>query len=727
MTRAQNLLEAIKFSSTKTASGDQRITYWAKLMANKYQLGKLNEYAITKDWSITGYTFGPIGNTLGKGKWLHLVATVTNKGSDRGAFTHYTVTDQKEKIVFVQDKFITDRSNSELAEVPLEVKGARHIIALAVGQGETNGATVLGKIKLEDVKKNFNINKRFDMVAQLVRVVASKQLPGMLITGCFSGDTEVMLLDGTNVRMDQLSSVPEDRRWTYSVDKDGQDVAGQIRDVWSKGVMDTVIVEVTNKYGETIKYRCTPDHKFLLRSGEWKRADELTAKDSLRSMYTFVANSGYYNGYEHVNQQPTHHMVSKSIESLHKVKGQHLHHSDHNKLNNLPSNLEVLSHSDHFAHHAQLDNSEVQRERFYHKFKGVDISEEQSRISLSQWYNEDGTPKEERMDQARSRMIEFNSTHPRKRDEITYDEIVDVLMTSDKVELSTLTEYFKCSRQAIYNRIDDSWSNFKSYILEQKSLATSNHTVVAVTPAEPVEVWDLSVAEHENFTILDQGSEHRSGVVVHNSGGLGKTYTVMSVLEMMGFQEDVDYFLVKGAKLTPIAFYETIHEHQDKLIILDDSDTILGNGDVRNMLKAALDTSGTRTMTYVSPAVESKGLPTKFEFNGQLIVISNKKITDFDQPFISRVVPVDVTMTREETLQRMEFIVGKGVPKDVNCDVEDMTAAFKLLKDFVVSQGDSEDVRPKDLNMRTVIKLAILHKSLGDAFSDVATYQLLNS
>lgn len=394
MTRAQNLLEAIKFSSTKTASGDQRITYWAKLLASKYQLGKLNEYAITKDWSITGYTFGPIANQLGKGKWLHLVATVTNKGADRGAFTHYTVTDQKEKVIFNQDKFITDRTNVELAEVPLEVTGARHIIALAVGQGETNGATVLGKIKLTDVKKNFDINKRFEMVAQLVRVVASKQLPGMLITG---------------------------------------------------------------------------------------------------------------------------------------------------------------------------------------------------------------------------------------------------------------------------------------------------------------------------------------------TGGLGKTYTVMQVLNMMGLVEDEDYFLVKGAKLTPIAFYELVHEHQDKLIILDDSDTILGNGDVRNMLKAALDTSGVRTMTYMSPAVEAKGLPTKFDFVGQLIVISNKKITDFDQPFISRVVPVDVTMTREEVLDRMSYIVAKGVPKDVNCDPEDMQAAFKLLKDFVLSQGDSEDLRPKDLNMRTVIKLAILHKSLGDAFNDVATYQLLNS
>lgn len=727
MTRAQNLLEAIKFSSTKTASGDQRITYWAKLMANKYQLGKLNEYAITKDWSITGYTFGPIGNTLGKGKWLHLVATVTNKGADRGAFTHYTVTDQKEKIVFVQDKFITDRSNSELAEVPLEVKGARHIIALAVGQGETNGATVLGKIKLTDVKKNFDINKRFEMVAQLVRVVASKQLPGMLITGCFSGDTEVMLLDGTSVRMDQLGQVPEDRRWTYSVNKDGKDVAGRIADVWSKGVMKTVIVKVENKYGELIEYRCTPDHKFLLNSGEWKRADELTEKDSLRSMYTFVANSGYYNMYEHVNQQPTHHMVGSSIDSLHKVIGQHLHHIDHNKLNNLPSNLEVLSHGNHFAHHAQLGNSDVQRERFYKKFDGLDISEEQSRISLAQWYDENGSPNEERMKQASDRMIDFNNSHPCKRDDVTYEGIVEVLMNSDVVEMSVATKHFNCSRQAIYNKLGDSWSNFKSYIIEQKSMAAANHSVVSVTPSEDTEVWDLSVVEHENFTILDKGSKYRSGVVVHNSGGLGKTYTVMSVLEMMGFQEDVDYFLVKGAKLTPIAFYETIHEHQDKLIILDDSDTILGNGDVRNMLKAALDTSGTRTMTYVSPAVESKGLPTKFEFNGQLIVISNKKITDFDQPFISRVVPVDVTMTREETLQRMEFIVGKGVPKDVNCEPEDMKAAFKLLKDFVLAQGDSEDLRPKDLNMRTVIKLAILHKSLGDAFNDVATYQLLNS
>ena len=295
-------------------------------------------------------------------------------------------------------------------------------------------------------------------------------------------------------------------------------------------------------------------------------------------------------------------------------------------------------------------------------------------------------------------------------------------MSSDVVEMSVATKHFKCSRQAIYNKIGDSWANFKSYILEQKSMVLDNHSVVSVTPSEDTEVWDLSVVEHENFTILDKGSKYRSGVVVHNSGGLGKTYTIMDTFEKLGLVVDEDFAYLKGAKLTPVTFYKYLYDNADRIVVFDDSDTILDNPDVQNMLKSALDTSGIRSVTYMSVAIENEGYPTTFVFPGQIIFIANRSQNQINQALLSRSLYVDVSMTRPEALERMGWIVNNGTPKDVACSAESMKIAFKLLQDFVLRGPGKKAELPKDLNMRTLIKAAVIVEANPGDYDDLIYY-----
>jgi DNA gyrase subunit B len=98
--------------------------------------------------------------------------------------------------------------------------------------------------------------------------------------GCFSGDTKVALVDGRNITFKQL--VEEDkqgkRNFCYTIKKDG-----------NIGVEEIINPRITKRNAEVIKVVldnkeeiiCTQDHLFMIRDGEYKRAKDLTQKDSL--------------------------------------------------------------------------------------------------------------------------------------------------------------------------------------------------------------------------------------------------------------------------------------------------------------------------------------------------------------------------------------------------------------------------------------------------------------
>ncbi len=101
--------------------------------------------------------------------------------------------------------------------------------------------------------------------------------------GCFTGDTRIKLLDGTDKSFAELAELPAEEVFhVYSVDADGQIVVGEGRNARITH-RDAELLEVTLDSGERI--RCTPDHRFLLRDGTYKQAQNLSPDDSLMPGY----------------------------------------------------------------------------------------------------------------------------------------------------------------------------------------------------------------------------------------------------------------------------------------------------------------------------------------------------------------------------------------------------------------------------------------------------------
>jgi DNA gyrase subunit A len=101
--------------------------------------------------------------------------------------------------------------------------------------------------------------------------------------GCFTGDTRIKLLDGTEPTLAELAERPPSETFdVYSVDSTGRIVVGEGRHarVTRRAAQ---LVELTFDDGTAV--RCTPDHLFMLRDGSYRPAQELSIDDSLMAGY----------------------------------------------------------------------------------------------------------------------------------------------------------------------------------------------------------------------------------------------------------------------------------------------------------------------------------------------------------------------------------------------------------------------------------------------------------
>lgn len=205
---------------------------------------------------------------------------------------------------------------------------------------------------------------------------------------CLHPDTEILLLDGTKARIEDLCNRfnSGEQLYVYSTDDKGDFKPGVVRNVWKSG-SSSELVKVTLDSGDIIQ--TTPDHRFMLRDGSYIAAKELKEHQSLMPMYF-----SDYNGYQTVkfNSTGKYHSVYKQValelladniaaakirEATATKRGPYqvaIHHKDFNKHNNIPTNLEPLTWEEHWMYHASLGFNSFSKE-----------TQDKIRASASEW------------------------------------------------------------------------------------------------------------------------------------------------------------------------------------------------------------------------------------------------------------------------------------------------------------------------------------------------------
>ncbi len=238
----------------------------------------------------------------------------------------------------------------------------------------------------------------------------------------------------------------------------------------------------------------------------------------------------------------------------------------------------------------------------------------------------------------------------------------------------------------------------------------------------------------ERFTILEDMTKGvRKGdvraMIVSGPPGVGKSFGVEAVLtkddlfDKMG-ERKPRYEIVKGA-MSAIGLYSKLYEFSNKgnVLVFDDCDSVLLDELSLNILKAALDSSKKRTISWNTDSriLRSEGIPNSFEFCGSAIFITNikfehvrsKKLRDHLDALESRCHYLDLTIdTTREKILRIKQIVGDGM-LDVY-DLEDHA------KDEVVQFIEVNKDKMRELSLRMVIKVADLRAAMPDKWKSVA-------
>ena len=231
---------------------------------------------------------------------------------------------------------------------------------------------------------------------------------------------------------------------------------------------------------------------------------------------------------------------------------------------------------------------------------------------------------------------------------------------------------------------------------------------VALTPAPVMKMSFLQAKEaqcpEEMFKNIERltkmvGRGLQPSLVITGGAGMGKTHIVKSTLEEMGLKESYDFVHFKG-RATAAGLFVTLYENNDKIIVLDDCDSVFKDDDAVNILKGALDSYDTRKISYISTKSLKdefgSEVPRHFEFSGRIIFISNISQSKLDEAIRSRSFVADVDLTNEQMFERIEQLMPKmesRVPQAAKAQ------ALELMKEL-----DAEF--EIEINLRSFIKAA---------------------
>ena len=230
-------------------------------------------------------------------------------------------------------------------------------------------------------------------------------------------------------------------------------------------------------------------------------------------------------------------------------------------------------------------------------------------------------------------------------------------------------------------------------------------------------------------------SEDKWHLIVNGDAGMGKTETVNDVLNNI---DNVRVESISGT-VSAVMLFGKLQECSSpkNVLVIDDSDAILEDTECLEVLKASLDSKEDRMVdwTKYSTVLAKKNLKTKFEYQGRVIIITNRmlqtaptEIPTVKQqkiaPLLSRVhyfkagVPNNdwkIAAIRMHA-ERYESKVEKGCTYELRC----LKGVEETVKLEVIDWLDTNKNELREISFRTVKTLIDLHEEEPDFWKTLA-------
>ena len=215
-------------------------------------------------------------------------------------------------------------------------------------------------------------------------------------------------------------------------------------------------------------------------------------------------------------------------------------------------------------------------------------------------------------------------------------------------------------------------------------------------------------------------------LIINGHPGIGKTHSVKKYLELYA---KGNYFIVTG-RITLLSLYQTLYsfKNKGKVVVLDDVDSIFSNIEGLNILKAAMDTTATRKINWLSTTskLNTMELPDNFTFIGGVILISNVgfgggsgKLVTHLTALKDRSYCVPVADSGEDSTfkQICYMVLERNLMTDLGVPANDQI----MLLEFI---DDNKD-KLNTVSLRTVVKLVEMYKNTPAIWREMASVGLL--
>ena len=283
-----------------------------------------------------------------------------------------------------------------------------------------------------------------------------------------------------------------------------------------------------------------------------------------------------------------------------------------------------------------------------------------------------------------------------------------------------------------------------SYLMIAEGAPAAKVDRPGVKSLEQIKVSDASVAHESDeeiverlrsrFQVLqDMTQAVKAGTVramiVTGPPGVGKSFGVEEVLSRQDLfnalgNKKPKYEIVKGA-MSAIGLYSKLYEFSERgnVVVFDDCDSVLLDDLSLNILKAALDSSKKRTISWNTDSrmLRQEGVPDRFEFKAGAIFITNikfenvrsKKLQDHLAALESRCHYIDLQMdTDREKVLRIKQITEDGMLETYDFENNE--------KEEIVDYIIENRAQMRELSLRTVLKVADLRKSFPMSWKQMA-------
>jgi hypothetical protein len=264
--------------------------------------------------------------------------------------------------------------------------------------------------------------------------------------------------------------------------------------------------------------------------------------------------------------------------------------------------------------------------------------------------------------------------------------------------------------------------------IDDSIIKAREQEIAAETDEQIIERLDQRFQILRDMTIAVKKGAMR-GLIVAGPPGVGKSHGVEEILLRHDLfnriaDREPNYDVVKGT-LSSVGLYAKLHDFKEAgdVVVFDDADNIFFDMLSLNLLKAALDTSKRRILSWNTDSrmLRGEGIPNQFEFKGSVIFITNikfghvrsKTLKEHLNALESRCHYIDLEMdTQREKMLRIKQIVGAGMLNDYHF-------ADGVVDDILQFVEENKD-RLRELSLRSVIKIADLYKSFPNDWKAMA-------